>query len=100
MVLLLSTVQLSRASLVSRRRKVEIDIRLLSQRRFYRTDPHARGGVGRSWRIIQLMPNLSRTWPKREAKNSSRIGIKTLPPLERAEKARSASPSLSIRSVR
>ena len=38
---------------------------------------YAFGGVGRSWRIIQLMPNRSRTWPKREAKNSSRIGIKT-----------------------
>jgi hypothetical protein len=38
---------------------------------------YACGGIGRSWRIIQLMPNRSRTWPKREAKNVSSIGIRT-----------------------
>src|SRR5580704_4984580 len=61
---------------------------------------YVRDGVGRSWRIIQLMPNRSRAWPKRVAKCSSRIGIKTWPPSERAEKTRSASPSLSTLSVR
>ena len=38
---------------------------------------YAPGRMVRSWRIIQLMPNRSRTWPKREAKNVSSIGIKT-----------------------
>lgn len=58
------------------------------------------GCTGRSLRIIQLMPNRSCTWPKREAKNVSWIGIRTRPPSERAAKTRSASTSLSIRSVR
>lgn len=39
---------------------------------------------GRSRRIIQLMPNWSCTWAKRDAKKVSSIGMKTLPPLERA----------------
>jgi hypothetical protein len=47
--------------------------------------------------IIQLMPDRSRTWPKREAKNVSSIGIRALPPSERAPKIRSASLSLSTR---
>ena len=47
-------------------------------------------GEWRSWRIIQLMPNRSRTCPKREAKNVSCIGINTRPPSERAAKTLSA----------
>lgn len=58
------------------------------------------GCTGRSLRIIQLMPKRSCTWPKREAKNVSWIGIRTRPPSERAAKTRSASTSLSMRSVR
>ena len=61
---------------------------------------YGRGGTGRSWRIIQLMPNRSCTCPKREAKNVSCIDIKTRPPSESAENTRSASMSLSILSVR
>jgi hypothetical protein len=52
-------------------------------------EPSPRGDW-RSWRIIQLMPNRSRTCPKREAKNVSCIGINTRPPSERAAKTRSA----------
>jgi hypothetical protein len=61
---------------------------------------YGRGGVGRSCRIIQLMPNRSWTCPKRKAKNVSCIGIKTRPLSESAVKTRSASLSLSILSVR
>src|SRR6186997_1845878 len=62
--------------------------------------PYVRGGIGRSWRIIQLSPNRSRSWPNREAKNVSSIGIKTSPPSQSAEKMRSASASLSTLSDR
>ena len=51
--------------------------------------------IGRSWMIIQLMPNRSRNWPNLVAKNVSCIGMNTSPPSERAEKMRSASASLS-----
>ena len=51
--------------------------------------------IGRSWIIIQLMPNRSRNWPNLVAKNVSCIGMNTSPPSERAEKMRSASASLS-----
>src|SRR5438270_14043826 len=56
---------------------------------------HARGRKGRSWMIIQLTPNRSRSWPNRVAKKVSCIGMKTSPPVESAEKIRSASSSLS-----
>lgn len=56
--------------------------------------------MGRSWTIIQLMPDRSRTWPKREAKKVSCIGIRTWPPSERAANTLSASLSLSIPSER
>jgi hypothetical protein len=39
---------------------------------------------GRSRMTIQLMPNWSCSWPKRDAKNVSCIGMKILPPLESA----------------
>lgn len=41
--------------------------------------PHALG-IGLSWMIIQLMPNLSRNWPKRCAKKVSPIAMKISPP--------------------
>src|SRR5215831_4323359 len=50
--------------------------------------------MGRSWIIIQLMPNRSRSWANRVAKNVSCIGMNTSPPSESAEKMRSASASL------
>jgi len=56
--------------------------------------------IGRSWMIIQLMPNRSRNWPNLVAKNVSCIGMNTSPPSERAEKMRSASASLSTRNDR
>jgi hypothetical protein len=50
--------------------------------------------------IIQLMPNRSRSWPNRVAKNVSCIGMKISPPSEGAEKIRSASALLSTPSDR
>ena len=41
-------------------------------------------GMGFSWITIQLMPNLSRNWPKRCAKKVSPIFMKTSPPSVRA----------------
>jgi FG-GAP repeat len=38
--------------------------------------------IGRSWMIIQLMPNRSRNWPNLVAKNISCIGMNTSPPSE------------------
>jgi len=57
-------------------------------------------GMGRSWRIIQLIPNRSCTCPKREAKNVSWMGMRMRPPCDSAEKTRSASLSLSTLNVR
>ena len=57
-------------------------------------DYACRSGPCRSCRIIQLMPNRSRSCPNRLAKNVSCIGMNTWPPSESTEKMRSASASL------
>jgi hypothetical protein len=86
--------QPQRDSVASRLRRTDWQVRSESNSTRNIVRSYGCAGIGRSWRIIQLMPNRSRSSANRVAKNVSCIGMNTSPPSESAEKTRSASASL------